>query len=185
VYRAAFPQSTTQTITMQFVAELPWGSVSGTGGATGGDIASDGSAVIIRRYSNQNPQGTLWLRPPGTTLGDVFRSSGCNISLASEPQGEAIAFEPESWTYLTVSEGVAQPIYRFGFLPAPADLNRDGIVNGLDLALLLGAWGRCSPSPPGRGPGGGFDVSETCPADLNADGIVDGLDLAMLLAAWS
>ncbi len=49
----------------------------------------------------------------------------------------------------------------------PGDLNGDGIVNGADLAILLGAWG-------GRGP-----------ADLNGDGIVDGADLAILLGNWS
>jgi hypothetical protein len=53
----------------------------------------------------------------------------------------------------------------------PADLNGDGVVNGLDLALLLGQWGRC---PKGR----------ACIADLNRNGIVNGLDLAIVLAAW-
>jgi Dockerin type I domain len=56
---------------------------------------------------------------------------------------------------------------------APEDLNGDGFVNGLDLAVLLAAWGRC-PAPPA-----------TCPADLNASGTVNGLDLAQLLAAWN
>jgi Dockerin type I domain len=55
---------------------------------------------------------------------------------------------------------------------SPADLNGDGLVNGLDLAMLLAAWGRC-PAPPAG-----------CPADLDASGGVNGLDLAQLLAAW-
>jgi uncharacterized membrane protein len=46
----------------------------------------------------------------------------------------------------------------------------DGVVNGADLATLLGAWGRCAPGP--------------CPADLDGDGVVNGIDLALLLAAW-
>jgi len=50
-----------------------------------------------------------------------------------------------------------------------ADLNGDGVVNGADLAMLLGAWGTSS------GP---------C-VDLNGDGIVDGADLAFLLGSWS
>lgn len=54
----------------------------------------------------------------------------------------------------------------------PADLNGDGAVNGLDLALLLGQWGAC----PKRG---------ICPADFDGNGIVNGFDLAILLAAWS
>jgi hypothetical protein len=49
----------------------------------------------------------------------------------------------------------------------PADLNGDGLVNGADLAELLGAWG-------GSGAG-----------DLNGDGLVNGADLAEMLGRWS
>ena len=49
----------------------------------------------------------------------------------------------------------------------PPDLNLDGTVDGIDLGVLLGAWG----SPSGN-------------ADLNADGVVDGIDLGLLLGAW-
>jgi hypothetical protein len=49
----------------------------------------------------------------------------------------------------------------------PGDLNGDGIVDGADLGILLGAWGT-------SGPG-----------DLNGDGVVDGADLGILLGAWS
>ena len=47
------------------------------------------------------------------------------------------------------------------------DLNGDGLVDGADLAILLGAWGS-------EGPG-----------DLDGNGMVDGADLAMLLGFWS
>lgn len=47
----------------------------------------------------------------------------------------------------------------------PADLNNDGVVNGMDLGILLGNWG---------GPGG----------DINGDCITNGVDLGMLLGAW-
>jgi len=46
------------------------------------------------------------------------------------------------------------------------DLNGDGIVDGDDLAVVLGHWGT-------SGPG-----------DLNGDGIVDGDDIAIVLGAW-
>jgi hypothetical protein len=49
----------------------------------------------------------------------------------------------------------------------PADLNGDGVVNGLDLGPLLAAWG-----------------SSGNLADLNGDGVVNGLDLAILLLIW-
>jgi len=48
----------------------------------------------------------------------------------------------------------------------PADLNDDGVVDGADLAGLLGQWGTDGT------------------ADLNDDGAVDGADLAAMLGAW-
>ncbi|MBX3355299.1 MAG: hypothetical protein KF724_06340 [Phycisphaeraceae bacterium] len=51
---------------------------------------------------------------------------------------------------------------------AIGDINDDGVVDGADLAILLGSWGPC--------PG--------CPGDLNGDGVVDGIDIAILLGAW-
>jgi hypothetical protein len=50
----------------------------------------------------------------------------------------------------------------------PADQNNDGVVNGADLGLLLGAWGPCP----------------NCRADINIDGVVNGADLGLLLGAW-
>jgi hypothetical protein len=52
--------------------------------------------------------------------------------------------------------------------PVTGDLNGDGVVNGDDLGILLGAWGQ-----------------KNSPADLNGDGLVDGIDLGELLANWT
>ncbi len=49
--------------------------------------------------------------------------------------------------------------------PCPADFNGDGVVNGSDLATLLGNWGGAA-------------------TDLTDDGVTDGADLAALLAVW-
>jgi len=48
------------------------------------------------------------------------------------------------------------------------DMNFDSIVDGSDLAIVLGHWGPCA----------------GCAADLNGDGAVDDNDLAALLGAW-
>ncbi|MFO0873370.1 MAG: hypothetical protein U0575_05305 [Phycisphaerales bacterium] len=62
------------------------------------------------------------------------------------------------------------------FAPAcPCDLNDDGVIDGADLGLLLGAWGQ------GGTAGGGCDTI----GDFNDDGVVDGTDLGMLLGAWT
>ena len=52
----------------------------------------------------------------------------------------------------------------------PGDLNNDGIVNGVDLAIILSTWGLCG--------------SGDCIADINQDGLVNGVDLAVVLSNW-
>jgi hypothetical protein len=58
-----------------------------------------------------------------------------------------------------------------------ADLNGDGIVNGLDLGILLINWSIPTGSP-------GCAGAIPCSSDLNCDGVVDGLDLGILLGNW-
>ena len=50
--------------------------------------------------------------------------------------------------------------------PLTGDLNGDGRIDGTDLAVILGDWGR-------SGPG-----------DLNRDGTIDGMDLSIILGNW-
>lgn len=50
----------------------------------------------------------------------------------------------------------------------PGDLDLNGIVDGADLAIMLGQWGPC--------PG--------CSGDLDGNGHVNGADLASLLGNW-
>jgi hypothetical protein len=55
--------------------------------------------------------------------------------------------------------------------PAP-DVNGDGVVDALDLAALILAWGACAdPCPP-------------CPADTNGDCAVDVTDLVIVILDW-
>ncbi|MFM1936805.1 MAG: Dockerin type domain [Planctomycetota bacterium] len=56
-----------------------------------------------------------------------------------------------------------------GPIAVVGDLNGDGLVNGQDLGILLGAWGPSAGSP----------------ADLDGDGVVNGQDLGVLLGNWS
>jgi hypothetical protein len=53
-------------------------------------------------------------------------------------------------------------------VPCTGDLNDDAKRDAADLAILLGAWGRCG----------------SCAADINLDGMVDASDIAILLGAW-
>ena len=49
----------------------------------------------------------------------------------------------------------------------PADIDGNGVVNGADLSLVLGAWG-----------------TSDAAADVDGSGTVDGADLALVLGAW-
>jgi hypothetical protein len=143
----------------------------GTGPAlyTAGTIAgSRDSSVHVWRWD-----GTTW-----TSLGEPILHS------LSGPSGAVYAFT-------IFNDGSGPALYAAGIfsssgsvftgslarwscldpVPDPADLTNDSVVDGLDLALLLDAWGQCP-------------VSRQCPADLYADGVVNGADLAMLLGSW-
>ena len=48
------------------------------------------------------------------------------------------------------------------------DLDGDGVINGADLTILLGAWGEVQPQ-----------------IDLDGDNVITGSDLAILLGSWS
>ncbi len=69
------------------------------------------------------------------------------------------AFAPDDYFFANFRIGV--------FIPCPADLNGDGVVNSADLAVLLANWGAIG-----------------LPGDLNGDGTVDSADLAILLSSW-
>ena len=49
------------------------------------------------------------------------------------------------------------------------DVDGNGVINGADLAFVLGSWGECA----------------SCSADLNGDGVVNGADIALVLGNWS
>lgn len=110
---------------------------------------------------------------------DYAGSLGFPVSTAS---GQGIGFYTSNASFY---DGAAWSLFSFGpdpnfgvanyvatieaYKPCTGDLNADGVVDGADLGLLLGAWG---------------EVSRGGPVDLNGDGVVDGADLGLLLGAW-
>lgn len=87
-----------------------------------------------------------------------------NEVLVARIPGGLRAVEPAG-TPLTYASGDVYEIYvTYG---VRGDINRDGVVNGSDLAELLANWG----------------TSATVP-DLQFDGVINGADLATLLALW-
>ena len=128
VYRAAYPQSTTETTAMEFKGELPWGW------ATGGDISPTGQEILIRGYVIAshwpNESSTLW---------EAFLQPPCSAPLISEPQGESICYDANGFGYFTVSEGSHPPIYYFERVPEPSTL---ALLSMGALTVTVGGWRR-------------------------------------------
>ena len=87
------------------------------GGLCTAGVAPDGSHVIVRRYTGNSPQASIWMRPPGGSLWEAFSAERCDVPLHYEPQGEAIGFDPNDFSYYTLSEnqsaGAQIPIWHF------------------------------------------------------------------------
>jgi hypothetical protein len=93
-------------VTLRFVREVAFRSVSGA------DISADGSLIANRRPGRIG----LWLRKAGQSVGDALAVDPITVPVIgppTEPNGEAIAFDPNGLGYYTLSEGATQPIYFF------------------------------------------------------------------------
>lgn len=95
VYRAPWPQSTVETITLEHVSTL-----EGITLLTAGDISGDGTEILLKNYESV----FYWRRSAGTTLADAFRNAPDTLPYVPEPQGEAIAWAADGSGYFTVSE---------------------------------------------------------------------------------
>lgn len=99
-------------------AEAPWGSSVEAGSApelrlgtfalaTGGDAGL--TRIVIRTYD----EVFLWERSPGESLAATLRAPGCRVARVTDQQGEAIALGPDEDRFITLSEGVDQPLHAF------------------------------------------------------------------------
>ncbi len=79
----------------------------GFGGVpTGGDVSADGALVALRTYEAV----WLWARRPGETVAAALAGEPCEVTVAPEAQGEAVAFVGGG--LVTLGEGVNQPLHR-------------------------------------------------------------------------
>ena len=120
-------------------------------------VANGGSAQVFERSSTGAWSAVAAGALAGQDIGSVLRISRSRSNYDPDVQ------ETEMWDNLPSEE-----IEELGeIIPdCLGDLNGDGLVDGADLGVLLGAWGG------------------TGPADLNGDGTIDGADLGALLGAW-
>jgi hypothetical protein len=80
---------------------------------TGGDVSHDGSVILLRTYLSI----AAYARPEGQPLAAAFDQTPCAAPRADEPQGEAVGFLADGSAYVTISEGVAQPLNRVAVTP--------------------------------------------------------------------
>jgi hypothetical protein len=131
VYRAAYPQATSGTTTLQYVTQF-----NHPNWLTGADISVGGNEIVVRGdgTGTVDNTGRLFIRPLGGSIADAFNSTPITIPLISDGQGEAIGFDRNGWGYYTTSEGASRPIHYFDRLPH-GDFNHNGTVEAADYVV--------------------------------------------------
>jgi hypothetical protein len=106
LYRAPQTAFTQGEYVLERVMELPFTM------SVAGDISADGSQIIIKNYL----MVFYWEREEGETVPEALRRKAKILPYKPEPQGEAIAFDPQGNAYYTLSEirSKIQPVlYRY------------------------------------------------------------------------
>jgi hypothetical protein len=94
--------------------DAPVDAILGLGASTGGDVTAAGDVALIRTYGT----ALVWPREDGQSLAEaIVENEPCEAPTAAEPQGEAIAVDPDGRGYRTISEGGHPPINRFASAP--------------------------------------------------------------------
>jgi len=148
--------------------------------------AAEGTIVAFTIAAVADHSGvseSLSLRIDGTNLGVVLNGTNADCTIAartttipSSTFNAAIGDRTDVVFTITSSSAVnavctgSEMSFVLRYVAAPSclgDLNGDGLVDGVDLSMLLDAWGNT----------GGA-------ADLDASGLVNGADLGIVLLAW-
>ncbi len=108
IYRVAYPQNTTEKVTLEKTGELPIQIGGVLDQIVGGDISADGNEVLLKSYVRV----LYWKKEnPTISLTDLLQQEPAVLPYTVEPQGEAIGFAADSGGYFTLSEaqGGAEP----------------------------------------------------------------------------
>jgi hypothetical protein len=71
---------------------------------TGGDMAPDGSEIVLRTYDRVY----LWHRASGRSVAEALAGVPCVLRVSGEPQGEAVGFQQDGRSLVLATEGVNQ-----------------------------------------------------------------------------
>jgi hypothetical protein len=105
IYRAAYPQSTTATITLEKLGTMPFLYT------VAADITPDGQEILTKTYNAIY----YWKRKAGATIAETLMSPAVQIPYLVEPQGESIAWKRDGSGFFTLSEEAnkVQPVLYF------------------------------------------------------------------------
>ncbi|MCC7476180.1 MAG: autotransporter-associated beta strand repeat-containing protein [Pirellulales bacterium] len=138
LYRAVYPQATSGTTILEFMGTLPsvpyW--------LTAADISPDGNSIIMR--TSLSNTGKIYQRPAGGSVLDTLLTAPTNVTLLSQPQGEAITFDPNGHGFYSLSENSSQPLYYYDRLGPPAGTmywDADGVAAGSRATTGVGTGG--------------------------------------------
>jgi hypothetical protein len=106
VFRALanLPAGSRTTLTQVATVALGFGRP-----VTAADVTATGDVVALRTYSTV----ALFARPAGGGIPQTFAQPPCAGAVASEAQGEALAFTRDGRAYVTASEGANPALHRF------------------------------------------------------------------------
>jgi hypothetical protein len=93
IYRAQYPQSTTQTITLEKLGTMPYFNT------VAADITPDGQEIITKTYD-----AVYYWKRNGETIADLLMTKPISVPYVIEPQGESIAWKKDGTGFFTLSE---------------------------------------------------------------------------------
>jgi hypothetical protein len=107
LYMLPFPQSVSDTLTAEFLTQLPFRNV------TACDISPNGDGILIKNYKHVY----YWKRDPQLSVVEVVQNPPVKLPYIIESQGEAICWSPDGRGYYTTSEenGEEAHIYYYPF----------------------------------------------------------------------
>ena len=187
IYNLPFPQNTTGTIlfpdlihTMDF---YPNDDSDNSGWIVAGDISRDGAEILVKSYVHI----FHFPRYENQTIAEALTNTMTQVEYIEEVQGEAVAWHQDSFGYFTLSEEAANIPCHLYFYPRiigcidenadnynpyaleddgscemPGDINGDGVIDILDLIVLVNMI---------------LNGEYSIIADWNEDGVVNILDI--------
>jgi len=121
----------------------------------GNDLAANCDAISLAAVDESS------------VAGGTVETAGAQMPVKYKPPPGFVG--QDSFSYSIVGSGAPAVGQVFVWVTGPvADLNGDGVVNGVDLNLLLASWSTANSM-----------------ADLSGDGVVNGIDLAIMLSHWT